>query len=105
MCIRDRITQTKRTRIAIPAGTYAGQDSEIVTTSLPVVAYTTTAMSDDDAYAMTKTYWEQREAMAGNAAWWGAVSMDMLENISSEIHPGAIRYYEEAGAKLGEQHK
>ncbi len=101
----DQITQTKRTRIVIPAGTYAGQDEEIVTTSLPVVAYTTTAMSDDDAYAMTKTYWEQRDAMAGNAAWWGAVSTDMLENISSEIHPGAIRYYEEAGVKLADQHR
>lgn len=101
----EQIAMTKRTRIVIPAGTYAGQNEDIVTTSLPVVAYTTTAMSDDDAYAMTKTYWEQRDAMAGNAAWWGAVSMDMLENINSEIHPGAIRYYQETGATLSDQHR
>jgi TRAP transporter TAXI family solute receptor len=101
----EQIAMTKRTRIVIPAGTYGGQQQDIVTTSLPVVAYTTTAMSDDDAYAMTKTYWEQRDSMAGNAAWWGAVSIEMLENISSEIHPGAIRYYEEQGATLADQHK
>lgn len=101
----DQIAQTKRTRMVIPAGTYNGQESEIVTTSLPVVAYTTTAMSDDDAYLLTKTYWENRESMADNAAWWGAVSIDMLENISTEIHPGAIRYYEENGATLAEHHR
>lgn len=101
----EQITMTKRTRIVIPANTYAGQAQDIVTTSLPVVAYTTTAMSDDDAYAMTKTYWGQRESMAGNAAWWGAVSTDMLANITTEIHPGAVRYYEEQGVALAEQHK
>ena len=31
-----------------------GQDSDIATTSLPVVAYATTNMSDDVAYNLTK---------------------------------------------------
>lgn len=101
----DQVTQTKRTRLVIPAGTYTDQTDDVVTTSLPVVAYTNTQMSDDDAYLMTKTFWDQRDAMAGNAAWWAAVSADMLANISTEIHPGAIRYYEEAGISLEEHHR
>jgi TRAP-type uncharacterized transport system substrate-binding protein len=32
----EQIAETKRTKLVIPAGTYAGQDSDIVTTSLPV---------------------------------------------------------------------
>ena len=33
--------------LIIPAGTYKGQSSDITTTSLPVVTYTTTNMSND----------------------------------------------------------
>ena len=43
----EQATQSKRTKLTIPAGTYAGQDKDITTTSLPVIAYTTTAMADD----------------------------------------------------------
>ncbi|MDF1726543.1 MAG: TAXI family TRAP transporter solute-binding subunit [Sulfitobacter sp.] len=100
----DQVAQSKRTRLVIPAGTYAGQDSEIVTTSLPVVAYTTAKMDDETAYTLTKTYWENKEMMAGDAAWWAGVSTDMLSNITTEIHPGAIRYYKEVGATLSDAH-
>ncbi|MEQ8708284.1 MAG: TAXI family TRAP transporter solute-binding subunit [Rhodospirillales bacterium] len=100
----EQIAQTKRTRLVIPAGTYAGQDSDIVTTSLPVVAYTTTGMDDATAYAMTKTFWDQREKMAASAAWWNGVTPDMLENISSKIHPGAIKFYKEKGITLSDAH-
>lgn len=95
-----QIKATRRTRLVIPAGTYAGQTSDIVTTSLPVVAYTTTAMDDDTAYALTKTYWEQKAAMGRGAAWWNGVDAALMANIVGKIHPGAIRYYKEAGIAL-----
>jgi len=96
----DQITQSKRAKLVIPAGTYAGQDSDITTTSLPVAAFTTTAMSDDAAYAMTKTYWEGKDTMGTSAAWWNGVDKGLMENITGKIHPGAIRYYKEAGFEL-----
>lgn len=46
-------------------------------TSLRMVAYSTTKMDDDTAFALTKTYWETREAMAKDAALWAGVSTDM----------------------------
>ncbi len=101
----EQIAQTKRTRLVIPAGTYAGQDEDIVTTSLPVVAYTTTQMDDDTAYALTKTYWEQKGAMGSAAAWWNGVSFDMLSNVSGKIHPGAVKFYQEQGASLTDAHQ
>ncbi len=96
----EQIQQTKRTRLTIPAGTYAGQDSDITTTSLPVAAFTTTKMSDDVAYMLTKTFWEQREVMGEAAPWWNGVDESLMASITSKIHPGAIRYYEEAGFAL-----
>lgn len=96
----EQIAETKRTRLVIPAGTYAGQDQDIVTTSLPVVAYTTTKMEDETAYQLTKTFWESKGSMAENAAWWGGVDAAMMGNITGKLHPGAVRYYQEAGVAL-----
>lgn len=96
----EQIKLSKRTKLVIPAGTYAGQDQDITTTSLPVVAYTTTAMDDETAYTLTKTYWTQKELMADTSPWWNGVSSKMLANISGKIHPGAIKYYLEAGVEL-----
>ena len=101
----EQIAQTKRTRLVIPAGTYAGQDADIVTTSLPVAAFATTKMSDDTAYLLTRTFWEARDKLAQNAPWWGAVTPDMLTNIGTQLHPGALRYYEEIGTALSDAHK
>ncbi len=92
----EQIKKTKRTRLVIPAGTYQGVDSDIVTTSLPVVAHTTTAMDNDTAYTLTKTYWTQKSELGKSAAWWNGVSGKMLVNIYGKLHPGALKYYDEA---------
>ena len=101
----DQVKQTKRTRLVIPAGTYAGVDSDVVTTSLPVVAHTTTAMDDQTAYQLTKTYWSQKSAMGSNAAWWNAVSNDLLANVHGKIHAGALRYYDEMGVSIADANR
>jgi len=100
----EQIKLSKRTRLEIPAGTYAGQSSAITTTSLPVVAFATTDMDDATAYALTKTFWEAKASMGSAAKWWNGVSLDMLDNIVTEIHPGAVKYYKEVGAKLASHH-
>ncbi|MBK0400058.1 TAXI family TRAP transporter solute-binding subunit [Limibaculum sp. M0105] len=101
----EQIAETKRARTVIPAGTYAGQEADIVTTSLPVVAYATTEMDDDTAYRLTKTFWDERAKMAGEAAWWKGVDAGLLANIDGKIHPGALRYYDEAGMAVTEANR
>jgi len=101
----DQIAQSKRSKLVIPAGTYTGQESDITTTSLPVAAFTTTAMSDDAAYALTKTYWEGKDSMGEGAPWWNGVDESLMENITGKIHSGAIRFYKEAGFKLTDDQK
>lgn len=96
----EQVAETGRTRLVIPAGTYAGQDADVVTTSLPVVAYATEAMSEDTAYALTKAYWENKDALGGTAAWWNGVTPDMIGNVTTQVHPGAARYYEEIGVSV-----
>ena len=96
----DQVAATKRAKLTIPAGTYTGQDTEITTTSLPVAAFTTTAMSDDVAYELTKTFWEAKEKMGEGAPWWNGVDKGLMANVGTRFHPGAVRYYKEAGFDL-----
>ena len=96
----EQIEQTGAARQTIPGGTYPGIDQDVETTSLPVIAYTTSSMDDDTAYTLTKTFWERRDAMAEETAWWGGITHDMVGNIAGTLHPGAARYYDEAGIEV-----
>lgn len=96
----EQIALTGRTRMVIPAGTYAGVDHDVVTTSLPVGAYTSTAMDEETAYEITKTFWEQKKALAEANPWWKAVTFDSLGVLSTSLHPGAARYYREIGVTI-----
>lgn len=97
----EQVEQTEQARVEIPAETYPGQSEPIVTTGLPVVAFTTTEMDEQTAYDLTKDFWETREKLAESAAWWAGVSPGQVAEIG-ELHPGAARYYEEAGVDIGE---
>ncbi|GHC28169.1 TAXI family TRAP transporter solute-binding subunit [Aidingimonas halophila] len=98
----EQIESTGATPQTIPADTYAGVEADVETTSLPVIAYTTTRMDDDTAYAITRTFWERRDAMAEESSWWEVIDPEMLESMAGELHPGALRYYEEAGIDVPE---
>ena len=97
----DQVEETGQTRVVIPADVYPGQSGDIVTTGLPVIAYTTTAMDDETAYELTKAFWTQREKMAQTAPWWAGVTMDQVAALHA-LHPGAVRYYDEAGVAVAE---
>ncbi|SJN13479.1 TRAP transporter solute receptor, TAXI family precursor [Halomonas citrativorans] len=98
----EQIDMTGAPRQVIPGGTYPGIDEDVQTTSLPVMAYTTSQMDDETAYMLTKTFWERRDAMAEETAWWGGITTDQLANMAGMLHPGALRYYEEAGIDVPE---
>ena len=95
-----QVKKSKRTRLIIPAGTYPGIDTDTVTTSLPVIAYTISNMNNETAYQLTKTYWNQIASMGKAFPWWNGVSGKMLTNIYGKIHAGALRYYNEAGINV-----
>ena len=96
----EQIEKTKRTKIVIPADTYAGVGHPIATTSLTVAAYCTTEMDDETAYQLTKAFWEQKAAMTSNNPWWKAVTLETVPSVGAKLHPGALRYYKEAGAVI-----
>lgn len=95
----EQVAQTKRTKLVIPAGTYPGVDKEITTTSLPVGVYTS-GMSEETAYQLTKAFWAGKSSMGQTSPWWNAVTTVGLDTLGAKLHPGAIRYYKEAGLSI-----
>ena len=98
----EQVAKTKRTKLIIPAGTYPGVDQNVTTTSLSVGAYTTTAMDDETAYQLTKTFWEQKSAMGKIYPWWNAITPEGLKTLGAKLHPGAVKYYKETGVLIPE---
>lgn len=88
--------------ITIAAGTYDGQDEPVNTVAVPVGAFGTTDMDDETAYQVVKTFWQQRDRLAEENPWWEGVTPDLVAQMGTPIHPGALRYYEEAGIEIPE---
>ena len=43
--------------------------------------------------------------MGEGAAWWNGVDKGLMSTIEGQIHPGAIKYYTEAGFELTDKQK
>ena len=88
----------------IPAGTYNNQinnDKDVITDGFRHQMAVRKDMSDDLAYRITKTIFDNLPAMHKTAATLRDVSLDdpfTAGNIP--LHPGAIRFYKEAGKKI-----
>ncbi len=93
----EQIARTGRTKLVIPAGTYPGIDEPVVTTSLPVGAYSRTAMDEQAAYLLVRYFWETKDQRAAVSPWWKGVGPEGLATLAVPLHAGALRYYEEAG--------
>ncbi len=101
----EQIKKTKRTKLIIPAGTYAGIDKDIVTTTLPVGVYTTTNMDEQTAYEFTKAFWESKSNLEKQSIWWKAITTDNLNMFNTKLHKGALRYYQEIHVSVPEKLK
>lgn len=83
--------------VTIPAGTYKGVDYDVNSITLPVLVYTTAETSDDVAYQLTKDYWEAKKSLGEKNKWWDSVQASLINKAGVAIHPGAMKYYKEAG--------
>ena len=82
----------------IAAGSYAGQvngDADQVSTASAMMMSVTAAMDDDTAYALTKAYWENLEAMKNaNALMRSIDESKPFAGTNATLHPGAVRRHQ-----------
>lgn len=86
------------TSMEIPANTYAGQEKDVPTAAVINYLVTSTAVSDDLAYQMTKLIFESLPELANAHAAGKDIKLETAAMGSPiPLHPGAIRYYKEKG--------
>ena len=84
--------------VMIPANTYTGQDKDVPTAAVVNYLVTSSAVSDDLAYQMTRLVFESLPELANSHAAGKEIKLDKAAGGSPvPLHPGAIRYYKEKG--------
>lgn len=87
--------------LVIKGGTYKGQDEDVQTATLKAVMYANNELSEDLVYNLTKTMYEKKDEVVHDAG----KQIDLkkaLEGVTTPIHPGAKKYFEEKGIPLPE---
>jgi TRAP transporter TAXI family solute receptor len=87
-------------RHVIRKGTYAqyGIEEDVVTIQAPTILIVHAKTPPDVVYKITKAVVEGREDFARvTAAMKGVTAKDMAQNHGQPLHPGAEKYYREAG--------
>jgi uncharacterized protein len=82
----------------IPAGTYEGFDQDVAVIGVPNYLVVNESMDEQMAYDITRLLFDQQDALAEAHPEANNLNIDTAPQVPPlELHPGAQRYYDEAG--------
>ena len=84
----------------IPAGTYDSVDYDIPTLQSFTIAFVSAEVDEDTVYNMTKCIWEHLDELSSIHSSQKLLTPEMIdESITPvmDLHPGALKYYQEMG--------
>jgi TRAP transporter TAXI family solute receptor len=85
--------------LSLPSGAYPGLDAPVPVVGVANVLVVNRSMSEDLAYDITRTLLENRSELAEIHPEARNLSLQTaVEGSPAEFHPGALRYYRQAGA-------
>lgn len=84
--------------ITIPAGSYPGQDEDVLAVGYATHVVARCDLDPDVVHGVLAEMWDNKEDLAAIASAVGQASLeDMASDIGVPMHEGAQRYYEEQG--------
>lgn len=87
-------------KTVIPGGTYQGVDEDTVTATTMAMWVVDADADEELVYQMTKTMWENRTVLEEAHEKGKDITLETgLDGMGIPLHPGAERYYTEAGLK------
>lgn len=87
-------------RDSVPQGTYRGMEGDVATLSVGALWITRADQPDDLIHAITRVLWNDntmRQLSYGHPIGRRILRQNALEGVAIPLHPGAERYYREAG--------
>lgn len=92
-------------RFDIPQDYYQNQPQTVKTYAAFNILSVREDLPEDLAYQMTKQLFEHKADLVEVRKTMENMSLENVEKIVIPIHPGALKYYQEVGAKLPPQHQ
>lgn len=90
-----------RYREAVPAGVYENQVNEgpVMSMNTAVGIGVRADLDEETVYRITRAFWENLDQVTSDAPWVEAIDIDYAAQQlgQMQLHPGAERYYREAG--------
>ncbi|MCF3936393.1 TAXI family TRAP transporter solute-binding subunit [Acuticoccus sp. M5D2P5] len=94
------------TAYTVPAGMYPSLDKDVVTIAQPNFLAVDASVSEDDVYKITKTMFENLPFLQSIHPATKAMSLETaIAGLPLKLHPGALRYFEEAGVNIPDRLK
>ncbi len=94
------------TPYTIPAGTYPGLDKDVTTIAQPNFLATNADVSEENVYMITKAIYENLPFLQAIHPATKAMAIEKaIAGLPLPLHPGAQRYYEEAGVQIPDRLK
>ena len=89
------------TLYTIPAGTYAGQDTDVTTVTVKATLIVSAAAGEDDVYNLTKAIFDNIDAIAKENGKGAELSIEnATSGMTAPFHPGAAKYFAEKGVNV-----
>jgi TRAP transporter TAXI family solute receptor len=87
-------------QFTIPANTY-GNDKDVLTLNMQAALYCKADLKTELVYDLTKAFYENAAEIASAHAAGKFISLEKaLEGITTPLHPGAVKYFQEKGIKI-----
>ena len=84
----------------IPAGTYAGQEEDIVTVGVKATIIAGEDVTEEQAYTIVKTIFEGKDAITEAHAKGADLDLAYASECGLPYHPGAAKYFAEQGIEV-----
>lgn len=92
------------TPFTIPAGTYPGQDTDVQTIAQPNFLATSADLPEEHVYQITKAMYENLPFLQAIHPATKAMALESaIAGLPLPLHPGALRFYQEAGLDVPER--
>ena len=84
----------------IPGGTYEGIDTDTVTVGVKATIIANGDVTDDEAYTIVSTIFENADAITEAHAKGAELNLDYASSCGLPYHPGAAKYFAEKGISV-----
>ena len=89
------------TALAIPAGTYKGQDDDVMTVTVKATMIISADASEEQAYAVTAAIFDNIDAITAEHAKGAELSIEnATSGMTAPFHAGAAKYFKERGVDV-----